>query len=46
LVEGGWEWLNCFNHPKKQNLSLEDVRPTKLVGIAKRKGISLQIVIS
>jgi len=21
LVEGGWEWLNCFNHPKKQGLS-------------------------
>ena len=20
LVEGGWEWLNCFNHPKKQDL--------------------------
>jgi len=22
LVEGGWEWLNCFNHPKKQGLRL------------------------
>ena len=23
MVEGGWEWLNCFNHPKKQGLSGE-----------------------
>jgi len=21
LVEGGWEWLNCFNHPKKLSLN-------------------------
>jgi len=20
LVEDGWEWLNCFDHPKKQGL--------------------------
>jgi len=25
LVEGGWEWLNCFNHPKKQGLKSEKV---------------------
>ena len=24
LVEGGWEWLNCFNHPKKQGLSASE----------------------
>jgi len=32
LIEGGWKWLNCFNHPKKQGLILS-LSPPAYAGV-------------